>query len=227
MMEDISGLKGAARMNIKKIKTRSVLFNFDEIGDWELNLQLILGREYNYIIDTGLGSASVEPIKRYIKDDNKPVIIINTHHDWDHIWGNGEFENSIIISHRLCRELIDSKWEEMLNKYGRYCSGTVEKHLPSLVFENEIYFPEDKIRIIYTPGHTIDSVSVLDEEDKVLNAGDNIGDTVEEIIPGISAGKDLYIDTLLKYRDLDFDTCISGHNMVLGKEVIEEILAKI
>jgi len=32
----------------------------------------------------------------------------------------------------------------------------VEKHLPNLTFEEEIYFSEDQIRIIYTPGHTVE-----------------------------------------------------------------------
>jgi glyoxylase-like metal-dependent hydrolase (beta-lactamase superfamily II) len=100
-------------------------------------------------------------------------------------------------------------------------------YLPNLVFESELYFPEDKIRIIYTPGHTIDSISVIDEEDKVINVGDNIGDNIEEIVPSIYCEKDLYIDTLLKYREVDFDTCVSGHNVILGKEVIEEILSMI
>ncbi|MDP4090884.1 MAG: MBL fold metallo-hydrolase [Bacillota bacterium] len=214
-------------MQIQKIKNRNILFTYDEIPEWDLNLHLILGRKYNYIIDTGLGAMSVEPIKEYIKNDTKPLIVINTHHDWDHIWGNGEFKDSIIISHRLCRELMEAKWDKMLSRNGRYIYGKVEKQLPSLTFENELYFPEDRIRIIYTPGHTVDSISVLDEEDKVLNAGDNIGDTVDEIVPEISADKVLYIDTLLSYRELDFDTCVSGHNVVLGKEVIEEILGKI
>lgn len=214
-------------MKIQKIKNRSVLFTYDEIPEWNLNLHLILGNKNNYVIDTGLGSLSVAPVKEYIRDDNKPVVIINTHHDWDHIWGNGEFKDSIIISHRLCRELIEAKWDGMLTRNRQYCNGKVEKYLPNLVFENEIYFPEDKIRIFYTPGHTIDSISILDEEEQVLNAGDNIGDTVDEIVPEIGSDKVLYIDTLLGLRSLDFDTCISGHNIVLGREVMEEILRKV
>ena len=214
-------------MRIEKIKNRTILFTDCTPSEWVVKLHLIMGKRYNYIIDTGLGTLSIEPIKEYIKHDNKPIIVINTHYHWDHIWGNNSLRDCMIISHRLCRELIESEWENMIQKNKRYLNGEVEICLPNLVFDKELYFPEDKIRIIYTPGHTIDSISVIDEEEKIINVGDNVGDTVDEIVPSIYSGEELYIDTLLRYKEIDFDTCISGHNVVLGKEVIEKILNKL
>jgi len=214
-------------MKIQKIKNRGVLFTVTTSSGWDLNVHLIMGEKYNYIIDTGLGSLSIDPIKEYIKDSNKPIIVINTHYHWDHIWGNNSLRDCTVIAHKLCGEIIKSEWEDMMHRNKQHCYGEVEMYLPNLVFESELYFPEDKIRIIYTPGHTIDSISVIDEEDKVINVGDNIGDNIDEIVPSIYCEKDMYIDTLVKYRDIDFDTCISGHNVVLGKEVIEEILSKL
>jgi glyoxylase-like metal-dependent hydrolase (beta-lactamase superfamily II) len=214
-------------LKVQKIKNRGVLFTYTASSEWDLNIHLIMGDKYNYIIDTGLGSLSIAPIMEYIKSNNKPIIVINTHYHWDHIWGNGSFKDCIIISHKLCRETIESKWDEMMQKNKKYCDGQVEKYLPNLVFDKELYFPEDRIRIIYTPGHTMDSISVIDEKEKVVNAGDNIGDTIDEIVPSLNSEKDLYIDTLLKYREIDFDTCVSGHNVVLNKEVIEKILNKV
>lgn len=99
--------------------------------------------------------------------------------------------------------------------------------LPNLVFDKEIYFREDNIRIFHTPGHTADSISVIDEEDKVLNAGDNIGDNMEEFLPSIYCERSEYIESLLKYQALDFDACVSGHNVVVGKDIIEKILNKL
>lgn len=214
-------------MKIEKIKDRNVLFTYNVPKGWDLNLHLIKGNRYNFIIDTGLGSLSVEPIKKYLEGDDKPTIVINTHYHWDHIWGNSSFPDSVIISHRLCREMIKSNWDGMMQEWKDVLSGETEMSLPCITFENELYFPEDKVRIIYTPGHTIDSISVIDEEDKVLNTGDNIGDTVDEIIPALYCEKDLYIDTLMKYSRLDFEFCVSGHNVVLTKAVIERILSMV
>lgn len=214
-------------MKIQRIKSRGVLFTYKTSGDWDLNIHLIMGNKYNYIIDTGLGSLSIAPVMEYIKHDDKAVIVVNTHYHWDHIWGNGLFKDNIVISHKLCREAIESNWDEMLKKHKQYCHGQVEKCLPNLVFDNELYFPEDGIKLIYAPGHTMDSISVIDEEDRLINAGDNIGDTVDEIVPSLSSEKEIYIDTLLKYKEMDADTFISGHNVVLKKEMIDTILNKL
>jgi len=211
-------------MKIKKIKNRSILFTNSLPSGWDLNVQLIMGDKYNYVIDTGLGSLSIAPVKEYIKHDNRPIIVINTHYHWDHIWGNSSFENCMIISHKLCREMMESKWDDMMQKNKQYLHGEVKMHLPNLTFEEELYFPEDKIRIMYTPGHTIDSISVIDEVEKVINVGDNIGDAIDDIIPSIFCEKDQYINTLLKYGDMNFDTCVSGHNIILEREIIKKIL---
>lgn len=212
-------------MKIKRIKNRSIVFTNTVPSGWDLNIQLIMGNKYNYIVDTGLGSLSIAPIKEYIKYDNKPIIVINTHHHWDHIWGNSSFGNSMVISHKLCREMMELNWNEMIQRNKQHIFGEVEMHLPNLTFEEEIYFPEDQIRIIYTPGHTIDSISVVDEVDKVINVGDNIGDSIDEIVPSIYGEKAQYINSLLKYNEIDFDTCISGHNVILEKGIINKILA--
>ncbi|TCL54955.1 glyoxylase-like metal-dependent hydrolase (beta-lactamase superfamily II) [Hydrogenispora ethanolica] len=214
-------------MNIQRIKRRGVVFTYKNPSTCDLNLYLIRGEKYNYIIDTGLGSLTAEPIKEYIKNDNKPMVVINTHYHWDHIWGNGSFQNCFMIAHQLCRELIRSHWDEMLEQNNHRCCGQVAMNLPNLVFEQGLYFPEDKIRLFHAPGHTADSISVLDKTEKVLIVADNVGENMAEIIPGLDCGKDVYRNTVEKYAAMDFDTCISGHNTILGKDVLETILNKL
>lgn len=211
-------------IKIEKIKSRTILFTNHVPAGWNLNVQLIMGNKFNYLIDTGLGSLSMEPVKKYIKHDKKPLIVINTHYHWDHIWGNRSFQDGMIISHKLCKERMELYWEEMLKKYKPFMAGEVELVLPNLTFDKELYFPEDQIRMMYTPGHTIDSISVLDEMDKVLNVADNIGDSIDELIPSLECEKAEYRNTLLKYQGMDFEICVSGHNVILEKQVIEKIL---
>lgn len=123
--------------------------------------------------------------------------------------------------------MIELNWDNMMQKNKQHIYGEVEMKLPNLTFEEEIYFPEDKIRIVHTPGHTIDSISVVDEVDKMINVGDNIGDSIDEIVPSIYGEKEEYINTLLRYNEMDFDSCISGHNIILEKEIINKILTTI
>ncbi|MDF2842889.1 MAG: Zn-dependent hydrolase [Herbinix sp.] len=210
-------------MQFNKIKERGYLFTYEDFG-WDLNIYLITGKKYNYIIDTGLGSKCINPILDYIKNDNKMTIVINTHYHRDHIWGNASLSNCITISHKLCREMIQLNWDDMLQKNRQYCLGDVKTNLPTLVFDEELYFVEDKIKLLHTPGHTPDSISIFDEEDNVLILGDNIGDSMEDLLPSIYCEKSVYKNTLHNYKQLNFDTLISGHNKVLNKQVIDKIL---
>jgi len=213
-------------MKIEKVGKRNIVFKYD-LTEWNLNLHLILGERYNYIVDTGLGSESVAPIQDYLGNSQKPIIAINTHYHWDHIWGNHCFNEYSIISHSRCRELIAENWTEMLGGNAAYIRGDIKMCLPNLIFDNCLYFPDDGVRVFYTPGHTIDCISIFDERDKILNAGDNIGDTMQEIVPSLKTGKDVYLGSIHKYKELDVTACISGHNDILGNDVfgkIEELL---
>ena len=209
-------------MKTEKIGKRNIIFKYN-LPEWNLNLHLILGQRYNYIIDTGLGSESVEPMKEYLGNDPKPIIVINTHYHWDHIWGNHCFNGHSIISHRHCRRIVKEKWSDMLSKNKSYIRGEVKLCLPNLVFEDCIHFPDDGICVFHTPGHTIDSISVFDQQDRVLNAGDNIGDTPEEIVPSLKTSEAVYLHSLQRYRELDAAACISGHNDILGPDVFHQI----
>lgn len=213
-------------MKINKITNRNILYTNETPWGWDINIQLIRGEKNNYIIDTGLGSLNIQPVINDIKLDSKPIIIINTHYHWDHIWGNGAFENSTIVSHKLCRKMIELNWDEMIEKNRKHIQGEVTMCLPNITFDNELYFPEDNIRLIYTPGHTIDSISVLDEIDNVIHIGDNIGESMDELIPSLYCEKEYYRSSLLKYREMDFEVCVSGHHTVVKKPIIEEILSR-
>ena len=207
-------------MKPTKITERNIMFTEPMTQEYDLNLGLILGTEHNYIIDTGLGSSSVAPILEYIGNSTKPVIVVNTHYHWDHIWGNWAFGNNLIISHTLCRELEDKYWDETLEENSKYIDGEVRKCLPNMVFEGCLYFPGDDISIFHTPGHSPDSVSIFDATDKVLYAGDNIGDTEDEIVPWIDTDPETFQRLIETYRQYDFEHCISGHNKPQNKTVL-------
>lgn len=207
----------------QKIGTRNYVFT-DDLGAWRLNLHVILGEEYNYVVDTGLGSASMEPVAALLKENERPLVVVNTHHHWDHIWGNHVFAGSMILSHQHCLALSEKYWDIMLEENPQYMRGEVKKCLPGITFEKGMYFEKDKVRLFYTPGHTIDGVSVLDEVDRVLNAGDNIGDEPNALLPHIDTDADIYKETIKGYAALDVDTCISGHNQPMGRDVFGKIL---
>lgn len=209
-----------------KITERNIMFSEPmsyEGDEYDLNMGLIIGKQYNYVIDTGFGSGSITPVFKYLRDNenNKPIIVVNTHWHWDHVWGNWMFPNSTIISHTKCRELIDRYWDKAVRDNEEYINGEVHKHLPNLVFEDSLYFPKDKIKLFYTPGHSLDCISIYDEVDKVLYAGDNVGDTMDNIVPSIYTDVETFKRGVIDvYKNYDFEICISGHLKPCGKEVV-------
>jgi len=211
---------GGAIMIPIKITDRNIMFTEPMGKDYDLNMGLILGEKHNYVIDTGLGSGSVAPVLEYIRGDAKPVVVVNTHFHWDHIWGNWVFENSLMISHTICRELEEKYWDEALAEFAESIDGEVRKCLPNMVFEGSLHFPCDGIHIFHSPGHSADCISIYDEVDKVLYAGDNIGDTEINIVPWIDTDPETFKKLIETYKQYDFDCCISGHNKPQTKSVL-------
>lgn len=213
-------------MEIQQISRRSYLVR-QRLPGWDLNLHVIRATHRNYVIDTGLGAESAAPVKALLQSDGRPTVVINTHHHWDHIWGNHCFDGCLIISHSLCRDLIAEKWDDMLARNGHFACGQVACRLPDLVFDGGLSFPDDGIRLIHTPGHTADSISVFDEADRLLNTGDNIGESADELVPSLSTGKAVYGDTIRSCIALNAALCVSGHNAVQTPDVFAAILASL
>ncbi|MCL2397694.1 MAG: MBL fold metallo-hydrolase [Defluviitaleaceae bacterium] len=211
-------------MKITKVTSRNIMFGTPECEGADVNMAVILGTKHNFVIDTGIGGDCSQAMLDYIGDDPKPIIVINTHHDWDHVAGNWVFEGSTIIAHKLCPALMDKKWGEQIKWAGendRYFRGEARKCLPSLVFDGVLHFPEDGITIFHAPGHTEDSIGIYDAVDKVLHTGDGFG---------VYGGKAHYWgktedvagfrNMIEIYKQYDFDVCISGHSEPQTDDVI-------
>ena len=209
-------------MEIKKIASRGYLFTFYDIGI-PTNVYVIHAKKYIYVIDTYIGPLIMQEIMKYIETQcsNKEVIIINSHNHWDHVWGNSFFSSNMIISHVLCKKYMIEDGPRKLEKYKEFRKGDVILTNPNLTFTDRISFDEDDILIYHTPGHTDDSISVIDLEDKVLFAGDNL----ERPIPYLmSKNLNQYIKTLENYINLDVEIVIGGHTACENKDLIRDNL---
>lgn len=209
-------------MEMKRVGSRGMLFTFYDLGI-PTNVYVICGDRYVYIVDTYLGPDAMDEINQYIaaQHGDKNVIVINTHSHWDHVWGNCLYNNSLIISHVLCRELMEKEGQGELLKYEKYKRGKVEIVYPNLTITGRLYFGEDKVLIYHTPGHTEDGISVVDLSDGVLYAGDNL----ERPIP-YTTYKNLkqYREVLEEYLDLEVNTVIGGHTGCEDKALIMDNL---
>jgi glyoxylase-like metal-dependent hydrolase (beta-lactamase superfamily II) len=197
-------------------------FQFDESISY-----LIIGEEKAVVIDTGTGLGDMKSLIQEIT--HMPVSVINTHSHWDHIGANSQFKEIACLDEPTC---ITTLQKGMPNARLResITGDSVWKPLPEEIDPNEWEIPpveptkllhegdiiqlgERTLEVIHTPGHSPDSICLLDAENRILFTGDLF-------FPGplYAFGEDVdlndytaSIDKILNRID-EFDYLCSGHN---------------
>ena len=90
-----------------------------------VNNYLVVGSERAVLLDTGMGIASIKAVVDSLTD--KPLLVVNSHHHFDHVGGNHEFPD--IAIHRSGSELLqagpparwlESYWESFQEVLAQY-----------------------------------------------------------------------------------------------------------
>lgn len=200
-------------MRVRAIRSRGILFSFEELDT--TNVYVIEGTHQRFICDTFLGPDPMREVCDYLvsRFGHKRLAVLNSHSDWDHIWGNCVFDASLIHGHQNIVEAIDASGTSDLKKHDKWKRGDVSIVLPGVLFGSTLEFRHEGVRFFYSPGHTKDSSSCIDTLDNVLYAGDN----VEEPLPYLSSlDIDSYIQSLVHYTELAPEVVVPGHGDVAG-----------
>lgn len=137
--------------------------------------------------------------------------MVNTHFHWDHVWGNCAFAAEV-IGHEQCRTLLEENWEAQLDKQKKFLRGRVERRLPTITFEQRLCFPEERIELFYSLGHTRDSISLYDQEERILYVGDNLEQPLVYVEdPDLKT----YLKTLETYETYRPKLIMAGHSTKL------------
>lgn len=194
-------------------------YEFMELTPYTTYVYTITRGRTVYIIDTFCGSAYMEQIRMDYPNSN--FTVINTHYHFDHIWGNYSFQDSPIYAHRLCRDMILTHGIEELQEQRQFFKGKQELVLPNHCFDGMQYVLSNSLVLLYTPGHTIDGISIYDRKQKLLFVGDNLEK------PLVQADPDLlmeYENTLKLYLRLPVSRFYAGHTLCLHKEDVRDTL---
>ena len=168
------------------------------------------------IIDAG---AELSDVKEVVKD-KKVLAILVTHLHFDHIWCIEDYLKEWNTSVYIV-EGSEEKFES--SEYNG--SFLIRTNLTFEVSKNNLKYYTDKLKIgsfdidvIFTPGHSSDSVCLLIE--KSLFCGD--------LVLGGSIGRtDLYDssniemrNSLAKLKNIDFETAYPGHYETMSKDEV-------
>jgi glyoxylase-like metal-dependent hydrolase (beta-lactamase superfamily II) len=209
-------------MIIQQTGSRGTILTFDD----GISVFLIHGSRFHLLCDTHLGPQSMEKVISFLADKIRPdpVIVFNSHSDWDHIWGNCSFPDSLIIGHEFCRNRIIERGSFDLQQNFSLCRGDVVLTPPLLTFSDRLVFENEDIEFSYAPGHTIDSAICYDKRDQVLY----LGDLVEDPIPYLDAEDlDTYIKTLQTIFSHPARVLISAHSGIVTRDLVNQNISYI
>ena len=162
------------------------IFAIYEPYQWqEVISYLILGNKRALLFDTGNGIGKISALVTELTD--LPVTVLNSHTHFDHMGGNSEFQNILAMdSDYTKRNMKGYANAAMRNEVSdeAICSvlpGGVDPEIhhiapfsaKELIRDgHKIDLGDRVLKVLSSPGHTPDSVSMLDQEKGLLWPGD-------------------------------------------------------
>lgn len=191
----------------KLIKLTDYLYSIEEgFVRWFL----ITGDEKAAVIDTGIIGNGVRETAESLTD--KPLVLINTHGDTDHISGNGDFDTFYISEADYSSCGLAERFSSLK---------------PSFVSEGQtIELGNRTLEIISLEGHTGGSIGMYDRNSRSVFAGDTVQDgTIYMFGPG--RNPEAFEKSLKKLisKKNDYDRIYASHGTVeLGSDFSEKVL---
>lgn len=212
-------------MDIKKIGSRGTVVTYQELVDTEFactsNIYIINCNDELVVIDTFLGpKIMAETFRELEANPDQVKTVINTHSDWDHIWGNSFFEKALLLAHNNYTDHLDHSENPEFQELEKYAKGPIKIITPTITFEEKVYFPGLGLEVFHSPGHTADSLSIFDVKDKILIVGDNCEAPIPSYVNGLLLEE--HLESLRLYLTYDFEFIIPGHGKVMTREDLHE-----
>ena len=201
------------------------------------NIWHVRGKEFDLIIDTGMGLSS---FKKFIIDEiDKPIISVITHSHFDHCGSLHEFENRLghkseakIIQNMRNEDIVFSgAWKEIQIidkvKFPNYEGNTFHitpTTLTGFLDEGDVIDLGNRtFKILHLPGHSPGSIGLLDTKSKELFSGDALydGELLDEFY---HSDKTLFKKTLNRLKNLDVEIFHGGHFPSFNKKRAHKII---
>jgi glyoxylase-like metal-dependent hydrolase (beta-lactamase superfamily II) len=173
------------------------------------------------VVDTLTGPAEVAPVAEFVASEagDRRLVVVNTHHHWDHVFGNAAFAGAVIVAQRGCPRLIQAGLQSGDESLRLPPSEGVP--LPNVTFGDRLSHVDDggSAHLIHTPGHSEDSLVVFLTESRLVLAGD----TVEWPLPnfGLRDGAEEWVRTLRQLKQLPVDLIVPAHGPAMDKQIID------
>lgn len=187
----------------------------------------VLTKDGVILIDTLYFPEETKAIKEFLEDrlGLQVKYVINTHYHADHTQGTYLFPNAQVISHRLCRQLLNSVGREGLEEAKQQAEELEEVRiqLPDLIFNDgclNLHIGGKTLELHHMPGHSLDLTTVFIKEHQILFASDNMMP-----VPTIFDGqRTALIHSLHQIAKMNPDCIVRGHGEVILRGEVEQTI---
>jgi cyclase len=212
---------------IQRERVADNVYSFQSDVYAQVTAGAIIGPNWAVVIDTLVLPEETLAVREYIEQElSVPVrYVVNTHSHADHAWGNCFFPGATIISHALCRQMLDTRGKSTLEEVRKQnlAYRNVRIVLPHMTFSEgaiNLRVGKKSLNIIPLPGHAVDNIGVLVEEDRVLFAGD-----AAMALPSIVEGDlDVLSASLKRMGKMGLENIIQGHGDIVLRGEIENFI---
>ncbi len=209
---------------------------FNAVGEFEgmeVDAYIVFTDSYMVIFDTMLCPEDVSVMMRIVQDEigKRAILVVNSHADWDHAWGNAYFRGehtAPIIAHEYGRIRLqsDEACSELVNFQQRYpIFGKVELVPPTITFNQHftLYDGPMTIELFPAPGHHRDHIAAWLPELRLLLAFD----AVENPLPCIENAEAVpsMFATLERFIALQPERVLCSHGKTTSPALVQENLA--
>ena len=198
-----------------------------EPNQWQEAISyLLIGSERAMLVDTLQGISDLKFVVDQLTD--LPIIVMNTHSHYDHVGSNYQFDTIYGVQNTYTANNAKGRNNKELR--GNVTPDTIWKNLPktfSFQFYDSKPYKIDKfikngdiidlgnrkIEVTYIPGHSPDSIVLVDKKNRLMLTGDSYYPAPITVYSDNSSFQDFFISSqiMFSYRD-DVDYLLPGHN---------------
>lgn len=186
---------------------------------------VIVTTEGVVLFDTLLYPEETRAIRRFVENrlNNRVAYVINSHYHADHTAGTCLFPEARIVSNTLCRDLLDRRGRDSLERARTMSPDLrdVELILPEIIFDRghfTLHVGNKTFEMWLTPGHSMDSMVCLVKEDRTLLGAD----TMMPLPYFVDGSYDDFLVSLAQLRNGNYENVVQGHGDVILRGEIED-----
>lgn len=198
---------------------------------WVVNAGFIVGEDETLIVDTGANAMAAATIHGYataVRPENR-LRVVNTEKHFDHIGGNGFFQELGIPIHGqvgIARTAAEFAEERAGFHPAFHYATPLANPTVGIAGDQSFELGSCTVDVLLTPGHTPTNIALFERKDRVLYCGDCLTNLYAPNLDAASGVADwrLWMASLDRIDSLSPEVIVCGHGpIVQGEDIVQVI----